>query len=150
MKWGAVLSAPQFFCPFLQGVSRCESWDGHSSCPESSYTFDNYDKYGSLRGIAGLYAGWLVIAVTDVTPGGGGIPYSGYTGASLQHPGIDNLSIPVFLHPQKYQNCKFLTLSIPKIPKITTCDKNWAPSLLTRVKKSEHPPYIKYKKWLNI
>ena len=29
--------------------------------------FDNYDKYGSLGGIAGLYAGWLVIAVIDVT-----------------------------------------------------------------------------------
>ena len=28
---------------------------------------ENYDKYGSLGGIAGLYAGWLVIAVTDVT-----------------------------------------------------------------------------------
>ena len=28
--------------------------------------FDNYDKYGSLGGIPGLYAGWLVIVVTDV------------------------------------------------------------------------------------
>ena len=38
MKWGAVLSAPQFFCPFLQGVSQRERGEGHSSCLESSYT----------------------------------------------------------------------------------------------------------------
>ena len=62
--------------------------------------------YNCPRFIAGLYAGWLVIAVTDVTPGGG-TPYSGYTGASLRHPGIDTLSIPVFLHPKNTKIANF-------------------------------------------